>query len=100
MGMFEVAIPAFKSRVESCNHAINRVSLVTLRLDADFISQGHQTFLAYPTLPCFKPVTQKLKPLILYPAIPNMSLVRMNLKKAVTAQPEQESPHLVTTVIG
>ena len=24
----------------------------------------------------------------------------INLKKAVTAQPEQESPHLVTTVIG
>jgi len=24
----------------------------------------------------------------------------MNLKKAVTARPEQESPHLVTTVIG
>jgi len=39
--------------------------------------QGHQTFLAHPTLPGFKAVTQKLEPLARHPAIPNMGFIRM-----------------------
>jgi hypothetical protein len=48
-----------------------------LGLCTDVIAQGHQTFLAYPTLPCFKPVPQKLEPLTFDTAISNMSFVRM-----------------------
>src|SRR5688572_8890590 len=84
--MFEVAVPASQSRIERRNHAFNGVTHVTLRLVADFIAQRHQTFLAYPTLSCFKPVTQKLEPLPLHPTIPDMGFIRMKCQ-AIRAHP-------------
>ena len=72
VSMLEVAVPAAQSRVESRNDVSEGVPLVTFRLGADVVAQGHQTLLAYPTLPCFKPVPQKLEPLALDTAVPNM----------------------------
>ena len=77
MSMLEVAVPAAQSRIESRNDVSDGIPLVTLGLGADVIAQGHQTFLAYPTLPCFKPVSQKLEPLTFDTAIPNMGFVRV-----------------------
>src|SRR5258708_29083339 len=84
--MLEVGVPALQSRVERRNHASEGGPHVLLRLGADFIPQGHQTSLAYPTLPCFKPVTQKLEPLTRHPAIPNMGFVRMQ-RQSVRVHP-------------
>src|SRR5512138_1919710 len=88
MGMLEVAVPASQSRVERRNHASDGAAHSLLRLRADFIAQGHQTFLARPTLPCLKPVAQKLEPLTRHPAIPNMGFVRM--------QPQAVRMHPIT----
>src|SRR6266568_7641734 len=88
--MLEVAVPAAQSRIESRNNVRNGVPLVTFRLGADVIAQGHQTLLAYPTLPCFKPVPQKLEPLTLDTAVPNMGLVRMQ-RQSVRTHPGTHS---------
>jgi hypothetical protein len=60
VSMFEVAIPAFQSRVKRRNHVLKGMTHGTLRLGADFIPQRHQTFLAYPTAALVKihPPTQ------------------------------------------
>lgn len=100
MGMFEVAVPAFQSRIERRNHAIDRMSAVTLRLGADPIAQRHQTFLAHPTLPCFEPVPQKLEPLPFDTAVPDMRFVRMqgqSVRAHPSAHPSQRRLRFLPT---
>jgi len=66
MGYFsrKTLVPASQGRIERRNNVVDGVPLVTFRLGADFVPQRHQTFLAHPTLPCFKPIPQKLEPFL------------------------------------
>ena len=75
--MLEIAEPAAQDRVDRRNDALDRIAPVTLGQGPEFIPQPHETLLAHLPLARLEPVTQKLEPLTLEPAIPKVGFVGM-----------------------
>ena len=82
--MLEVAVPAAQGRIESRNDVSDGIPFVTLASWRGCYRARTSDFRAYPPLPCFKPVPQKLEPLTLDTAIPNMGFVRMERQSVRT----------------
>jgi hypothetical protein len=80
MGVLEIAKPATQNRVDRRNDGLDRIAPATLGEGPEFIPQPHETLLAHPTLARLEPVTQKLEPMTLQPAIPNVGFVGMQVR--------------------
>src|ERR1700692_3880813 len=69
VGGREIAEPATQEWIDRGNDLRDRVPPVTPGQGPDFIPQSHEALLAHPTLTGLEPVTQKLEPMTLQPAI-------------------------------
>jgi hypothetical protein len=69
VGVLEIAEPATQDRVDRRNDGLDRIAPATLGQGPNLIPQPHETLLAHPTLARLEPVTQKLEPMTLQPAI-------------------------------
>ncbi|SAL06544.1 hypothetical protein AWB81_07646 [Caballeronia arationis] len=80
MGVLEIAEPAAQEWSERGDDVLDRVPPVTPGQGPNFIPQSHEALLAHPTLTLLEPVTQKLEPMTLQPAIPNVGFVGMQVR--------------------
>jgi len=85
-GVLERAEPATQDWVDRRNDALHRIAPMMLGHGPDFIPQSHQTLHAHPTLVRLEPLTQKLEPMTLQPAIPNEGLSGCRVKPFASTQ--------------
>ncbi len=85
MGMLEVVEPTSQNRVETADDPFKAVAPGPLGLLPDFILEPVQALLADMTPFALEAIAKKAKALPLFPAVPDMGLVRVKAKAVASS---------------